>query len=290
MGEPCCDDPAELLPVALEAADRAMKRVQQQDPGVVTMKGDRDMTSEVDFAVENDLREFLAVETPEIDFLGEEYGGAAARDATAWVLDPVDGTANYLHGLPMYAVSLALVQAGHPTLGAVFLPYLRHRYWATEDGGAWCDGRQLSVSSTNRLDDAIVSIGDYAVGDDAVARNRTRFAVTEALAARVQRIRMLGSAAIDLCWVASGQLDACVLMGSHPWDVAAGTVIAREAGAHILDDQGSPVRPGLTFSGGLDTRNHTRAVRSRDDNDPLTVNPGMDSAEAPRLGCAPGFA
>lgn len=228
-------DPAELLPVALEAAERATTRIRQQDPGTITAKGDRDMASEVDYAVEDDLRTFLAKETPEIGFLGEEHGGADAHTATAWILDPVDGTANYLHGLPLYAVSLALVEAGRPILGAVFLPALDQRYWAAEGGGAYRDGNRITVSTTTRLEDAIVSIGDYAVGDGAEAKNRERFAVTEALAPRVQRIRMLGSAAIDLCWIAEGKLDACVLMSNHPWDVAGGTAIVRESKAHISD-------------------------------------------------------
>jgi myo-inositol-1(or 4)-monophosphatase len=230
-------DPAELLPVALEAAERATTRIRQQDPGTITAKGDRDMASEVDYAVEDDLRTFLAKETPEIGFLGEEHGGADAHTATAWILDPVDGTANYLHGLPLYAVSLALVEAGHPILGAVFLPALDQRYWAAEGNGAYRDGKRISVSARTRLEDAIVSIGDYAVGEGAEVKNRERFAVTEALAPRVQRIRMLGSAAIDLCWVAEGKLDACVLLSNHPWDVAGGTVMAREAGAQITDEQ-----------------------------------------------------
>lgn len=231
-------DPAELLPVALEAAERATARIRQQDPGTITAKGDRDMASEVDYAVEDDLRTFLAKETPEIDFLGEEHGGADAQTATAWILDPVDGTANYLHGLPLYAVSLALVEAGRPILGAVFLPALGERYWATEGGGAYRDGNRISVSTTTRLEDAIVSIGDYAVGEGAEAKNRQRFAVTEALAPRVQRIRMLGSAAIDLCWVAEGRIDACVFLSNHPWDIAAGVSIARASGAKIFDATG----------------------------------------------------
>lgn len=232
-------DPAELLPVALEAAERATTRIRQQDPGTITAKGDRDMASEVDYAVEDDLRTFLAKETPEIDFLGEEHGGADAKTATAWILDPVDGTANYLHSLPLYAVSLALVEAGRPILGAVFLPALDQRYWAAEGSGAYRDGNRITVSTTTRLEDAIVSMGDYAVGEGAEAKNRQRFAVTEALAPRVQRIRMLGSAAIDLCWVAEGKLDACVFLSNHPWDVAAGTIVSIEAGAQIADGQGA---------------------------------------------------
>ncbi|GAA4198760.1 inositol monophosphatase family protein [Actinocatenispora rupis] len=231
-------DPAELLPVALEAAERATARIRQQDPGTITTKGDRDMASEVDYAVEDDLRTFLAKETPEIDFLGEEHGGADPATATAWILDPVDGTANYLHGLPLYAVSLALVEAGRPILGAVFLPALDQRYWAAEGSGAYRDGDSISVNTTTRLEDAIVSIGDYAVGEGAEAKNRGRFAVTEALAPRVQRIRMLGSAAIDLCLTASGTLDACIFLSNHPWDVAAGLAIAAESGAMVRDHKG----------------------------------------------------
>lgn len=231
---------AEFLPIALEAARRAADRIRTQDPGHLTLKGDRDMATEVDYAVENELREFLGKETPDIGFLGEENGGVSATHATAWVLDPVDGTANFIHGLPLYAVSLALVEDGIPILGAVFLPRLEWRYWAAQGSGAWCDDHRLTASTTTRAADAIVSLGDYAVGHQAEQKNQRRFAVTQQLAQRAQRIRMLGSAAIDLCWVASGKLDACVLLSNKPWDTAAGAIIAREAGALVIDIHGQP--------------------------------------------------
>lgn len=229
---------ADLVPIALQAAKQATERIRGQAPGHITFKGDRDMATEVDYAIEEEVREFLSAETPEIGFLGEENGGASATRGTTWVLDPVDGTANFTHGLPLYAVSLALVHNGKSILGAVFLPRLDQQYWAANGAGAWCNGRRLTASTTTRPQEAIVSVGDYAVGAGADDKNMLRFAITQHLARRVQRIRMIGAAAIDLAWVASGNLDACILLSNKPWDTAAGSIIAREAGATVLDIHG----------------------------------------------------
>src|SRR5262249_20598128 len=131
--------------------------------------------------------------------------------------------------LPCPAVSLALIENKRPTLGVIVLAYLGGRYWAVERQGAYSVDQRIGVRSTDDLADAIVSLGDYAVGMLANEKNRTRFLITQQLASRVQRIRMLGSAAIDLAWVADGKLDACVMLSNKPWDTSAGVIIAREA-------------------------------------------------------------
>jgi myo-inositol-1(or 4)-monophosphatase len=154
-------------------------------------------------------------------------------------LDSVDGTANFVHGLPLCGVSLALVESGRPTLGVIALPYLGHRYSAIEGQGAYAGGRKLAVRNNSHLTESIVAIGDYAVGVSAIEGNKPRLRTTELLAARVLRVRMLGSAAIDLAWVASGWLDASIMLSNNPWDTAAGVVIAREAGAQVVDMDGN---------------------------------------------------
>ncbi|MGW2154979.1 inositol monophosphatase family protein [Nonomuraea sp. NPDC001699] len=229
-----------LLPFAERAATIAGEIITTRAPGVVTAKGDRDMATEVDFAVEHAVREFLSRETPEVGFLGEEEGAGRAGEGLTWVLDPVDGTANFLHGIPLCGVSLGLIDGDLPVLGVIGLPFLNVRYSAAEGVGATADGSPIQVSGARNLRDAIVAMGDYAVGEDAPERNRPRFAFTEELAARVQRVRMLGSAAIDLAWVADGKVDANVMLSNNPWDTAAGVVIAREAGALVVDLDGSP--------------------------------------------------
>ncbi|QOC94898.1 inositol monophosphatase [Micromonospora craniellae] len=209
-----------------------------QSPGALAAKGDRDVVSELDYAIERDLRTFLRTETPDIGFLGEE-GGSSGSTSKRWVLDPIDGTSNYVRSLPLCAVSLALVHGNEAVLGVIELPFLSATYTAAKGEGAHANGQPITVSSTIRMSQALVAIGDYAVGLDAEARNRLRLALTGQLAAEVQRIRMTGSAALDLAWLAEGRLDAALTLSNHPWDMAAGVVIAREAGATVIDGNGA---------------------------------------------------
>ncbi|MBG0813457.1 inositol monophosphatase family protein [Planomonospora sp. ID82291] len=246
---------APLLPVAVEAAAIAAGIVRTMATGTVTAKGDRDMATEVDYAVEHAVRDFLGRETPEIGFLGEEEGAAAAPGGgLTWVLDPVDGTANLLHGIPLCGVSLGLVDGDLPRLGVIELPFLGSRYTAVEGGGARADGVAIRASGAQDPQAAVVAVGDYAVGDGAEALNRPRLALTAGLAARVQRVRMFGSAAVDLAWVAEGRIDAAVMLNNRPWDTAAGAVIAREAGAAVVDLDGTPhtMRSRITLAASPD--------------------------------------
>jgi len=229
-----------LLQVAGAALDQVSSLVTEMAVGAVRSKGDRDMVSEIDLAVEDRVRSFLQRGTPEIGFLGEENGGTGSDAHLTWTLDPVDGTANLVNGLPLCAVSLGLVAQNRAVLGVVDLPFLRHRFRAAEGCGAFADDKSIKASETTALNEAIVSIGDYAVGVRAQERNERRLALTRLLAEQVLRVRMLGSAAIDLVWVASGKLDASITMSNHPWDMAAGVAIAREAGAAVMDLDGSP--------------------------------------------------
>ena len=229
-----------LLAAACGAVDTARDILLTRAPGVLTPKGDRDMASEVDFAIERQLAELLRERTPTIAFLGEE-DGACGRDAEfTWALDPIDGTVNFIHGSPLCGISLALLNGQSPVLGVVDLPLLGLRYTAIKGGGAFQAGNRLTVNSAASLRDAVVAIGDYAVGLDAEEKNQTRMAITAALAGSVQRVRMHGSAAIDLVWLAEGRIDGMVMLSNKPWDTAAGSIIAQEAGARIVDADGSP--------------------------------------------------
>ncbi|TDU89455.1 myo-inositol-1(or 4)-monophosphatase [Kribbella voronezhensis] len=229
-----------LLATANEAVSKAADIIRSRQPGMLTAKGDRDMASEVDYAVEKALRRFLAAATPQIGFLGEEEGRTAGNsDELLWVLDPVDGTVNFIHGLPIVAVSLGLVAGDHSILGVIDMPLMDRRYAAADGLGATLDGQSIRGSKCARLSDALVAIGDYAVGEAATQKNVQRLALTALLAANVQRIRMLGTAATDLAWVAEGILDASVMFTNKPWDTSAGVLIAREAGVQVLDIDGS---------------------------------------------------
>lgn len=243
-------DYGRYLAVAVEATGIAAELIRTRSPGMVTAKGDRDAASDVDYAVERVLRTFLTDRTPEVGFLGEEEGASGTRGGLIWAADPVDGTMNFLHDLPLCAVSLGLVEDDRPVVGAVRMPFLGLAYSAAHGRGAHSGARRLHVSPTAELRDAIVAIGDYAVGHDAVRKNRMRLAMSERLAARAQRVRMFGSAAVDLCWVAEGRLDASMMLSNKPWDTAAGVVIAREAGARVLDADGTDhtVRSSATIA------------------------------------------
>jgi myo-inositol-1(or 4)-monophosphatase len=224
-----------LLPVAREAVAIAHRLVLARAPVSVTAKAERDLVTDVDVAVEEAVREFLARETPEIGILGEEHGRSGPSDGLWWALDPVDGTANFARGIPLCGVSLGLVDGRRGVLAAIDLPFLGARYVAAEGYGAFAGDERIQVSTALDLADAVLAIGDFAVGEDAGRKNRVRLTLLAELGARAQRIRMLGTAAIDLAWVAEGKLEGAVILANLPWDTLAGVLLVREAGGLVLD-------------------------------------------------------
>ncbi|GLZ38520.1 inositol monophosphatase family protein [Actinokineospora sp. NBRC 105648] len=228
------------LKIAEDAVNIARDLIARAGPLTVRDKGDRDRVTDLDITIERTVRAYLAVQTPGIGFLGEEEGTTAAPGDSVWTLDPIDGTSNLVHGLPLFAVSLALVTNDRPVVAVIDLPALNMHYTATEGGGAYNQSGPITASTTTDLSSAIVSLGDYAVGPGAPEKNRERLAVTARLAANVERIRMFGSAAIDLAWLAEGRTDAAIILSNSPWDMAAGVLLAREAGARITDAVGLP--------------------------------------------------
>jgi myo-inositol-1(or 4)-monophosphatase len=228
---------SELLDVALEATDMAGGIIRRAVPDPAP-KGDRDEVTPTEFLIEQALREFLRARAPGTGFCGEEEGRFPPAEVS-WVLDPVDGTVNLVRGLPLFGVSLALVSGNRPVLGVIDLGGAR--YWAYSGGGAWQDGRRIRVAVRARaLPQAVIAVGDYATGPDAEEKNAARLEVTRQLAGRAMRVRMLGSAAADLAWTAAGRLDGMVTLSNRPWDMAAGAVIAAEAGATVTDADGDP--------------------------------------------------
>jgi myo-inositol-1(or 4)-monophosphatase len=227
-------DYAELLPVAREAVAIGHRIVRSRAPASVTAKGERDLVTDIDLAVEEAVREFLARETPEIGLLGEEHGRSGPQERW-WVLDPVDGTSNFARGIPLCAVSLGLVTGRRSVLAAIDLPFLDATYTAVAGGGAFAGDERIRCSEVGELSQAVISIGDFAVGAGAEAKNRVRIALLNRLGARAQRIRMLGTAAIDLVWVAQGRLEASIILANLPWDTLAGVLLVREAGGVVVD-------------------------------------------------------
>lgn len=228
---------ADLLPIAQATVEHGAAYLRANSPSTYTAKGDRDMVTDVDLAIERLLRNELTRVTPSIGVYGEEFGGQT--NGTRWVIDPVDGTANLNRGIPLTGISLGLVTDEEPVLGVIALPLLDRTYWAANGLGAFRDGHPIRVTAQADLAEAIVAIGDYATGANTAARNSAMLAIHAALAPRALRIRMLGSAAVDLSLLADGALGASITLGNRTWDMAAGAVIAREAGAHVTDIDGT---------------------------------------------------
>jgi len=203
-------------------------------------KGEKDFATDVDFAIEAEVRSFLESSTPDIPLLGEENGGADINDSLFWALDPIDGTINYARDIPLCGISLALIKNGKAVIGLIDLPYLSQSYEAVEGKGAFLNGQKISISEVEKLEKSIVSFGDFAVGVGEKQKNKKRLGVINALSGHVMRVRMLGSAAIDLAWLANGVMDASITLSNNAWDVQAGILIVREAGGVVCDLDGSP--------------------------------------------------
>jgi myo-inositol-1(or 4)-monophosphatase len=239
--------PDELLAlgvrVAREAAATARRMRAEAITDVTTKSTDTDVVTAADKAVERQVVEALAAERPGDSVLGEEYGDSApARPgAVRWVLDPIDGTVNYLYGLPQYAVSLAAEVDGAAVAGVVINAATGVEWTATRGGGAWRDGRRLTGSVRTRLDQALVGTG---FGYDA-RRRAHQGAVLAQLITQVRDIRRFGAAALDLCAVAEGTLDAYFEKGLNAWDHAAGGLIAAEAGAIVAGLGGATPGPEM---------------------------------------------
>jgi myo-inositol-1(or 4)-monophosphatase len=230
-----------LADVARKAVRIGHELIKTARPETVTEKTDRDTYTEVDVRIEREIRAYLAEVTPDIGFVGEEEGRSdAAADSTyVWGLDPIDGTSNFVHGVPLSAVSLALTQGDHTVVAAISLPYMELHYSAALGGGAFVNGKRLKASKTAELSKSMVAIGDYALGEGSAEKNRQRIALTAELAAQVERVRMFGSAAHDFVWLAEGRIDGAVVLSNKELDLAAGILIAREAGAVVMDSSGA---------------------------------------------------
>ena len=208
--------------------------------GALFGKGDRDFATDVDLRIELEIRASLAQATPEIPFLGEEEGGQEELGGARWVLDPIDGTINFARDSPLCSISLSLVLDGQPVLGIVDAPLLGERFIARRGGGAYLNGARISVAEVPGLTEAIAGVADFKVGVGSEEENRVHLAVLARLARESLRVRMLGSAALDLAWLAAGRLNVTLMLSNLPWDVTAGLLLVREAGGLVYDYDGSP--------------------------------------------------
>lgn len=200
--------------------------------GTVQAKGAGDYVTEVDRASERAIGALLAAETPDVPMVGEEEGGS--RGERYWVVDPLDGTTNFVHGFPVVGVSVALVEGGRPVAGAVDAPFLGSTWSAARGHGAWREGRRLAVASRDP-GDAIVATGYPFRHKERIPRYLGAMA---AALERFEDLRRPGAAALDLAWVAEGVFDGFFELGLSSWDVAAGALLIEEAGGVVSDWDG----------------------------------------------------
>ncbi|HET7271378.1 MAG TPA: inositol monophosphatase family protein [Rubrobacter sp.] len=226
------------LEAALRAA-RAAGEVLRDGFGLrrqVRYKGEVDLVTEMDERAEEIIRDELLGAYPSYGMLAEEGGALPGEEDGRWIVDPLDGTVNYAHDLPVFAVSIALEKAGEVVLGVVHDPMRDETFVAERGQGARLNGEPTSLSDTDELVRALVATG-FPYDRDDVPAALDLFGRFSMLA---QGMRRLGAAALDLCYVASGRLDAYYERGIHPWDVAAGSLILEEAGGKVTDYGGDP--------------------------------------------------
>lgn len=226
-----------MLEAAVEAARAGARVVREHPCRGVSYKGAVDLVTEVDVACEEAIRRTLERATPGVPVLAEE-GGGAWSGATRWIVDPVDGTTNFVHGFPFYCVSIGLEDGGRIVAGVVYDLVRDRLYRASRGGGAWLDDRRLQVSTCADLDRALVASG-FAYDRRERAALYLRF--VQRMLERSQGFRRTGSAAMDLTLVATGQLDGYWEFNLKPWDVAAGWLLVEEAGGRVTDVAGGPV-------------------------------------------------
>jgi myo-inositol-1(or 4)-monophosphatase len=244
-------DATELLSLARAIAIEAGELIATARLGQVEVAASKstsvDIVTQVDRDAESLIRGLIADARPQDSFFGEESGSGTGTSGLTWVVDPIDGTVNYLYGIPHYAVSIAVVEGEadphtwEDLVGVVINPATGEIFTATRDGGAFLADRPLRVAHPVSLDQALIATG-FAY--DAGIRAEQGAAVA-ALLPRVRDIRRMGTASLDLCAVAAGRVNAYVERTLSPWDHAAGALIAREAGASVTGRAGA--RPSSDF-------------------------------------------
>jgi myo-inositol-1(or 4)-monophosphatase len=239
------------MTVMQNAAQRAAKRLLRDFAEVeqlqVSVKGPGDFVSQADLRAEQILRDDLGKARPGYAFLMEE-SGASGGDSWAWrwVVDPLDGTSNFLHGIPHWAISIGLERrlpdgSTECAAGCIYAPASDEMFWAEKGGGAYVNERRLRVSGRRELSSALFATGiPFAAVSPA---RRLAFARTlGALMPQVAGIRRFGAAALDLAWTASGRYDGYWELGLKPWDMSAGLLMVREAGGYVTDPHGGDAR------------------------------------------------
>lgn len=228
-----------VMTKAAEKAGRALVRdfgeVEQLQ---VSRKGPADFVSSADRKAEQIIKDELTKARPDYGFLMEESGEVAGDDEHRFIIDPLDGTSNFLHGLPHFAVSIALEKKGDIIAGVIYDPIKDELFWAEKGKGAYLNSRRLRVSARTRLSDSIFATGIPFMGHQEGEGHALFLARLEQVMAKTAGVRRWGAAALDLAYVAAGRYDGFWERGLNAWDVAAGVLMIKEAGGFVTDAQG----------------------------------------------------
>jgi myo-inositol-1(or 4)-monophosphatase len=199
----------------------------------VSKKGPADFVTTADKKAEEVLVAGLTKARPRFGFLLEEGGKIEGADTSnRWIIDPLDGTTNFLHGIPHFSISIALERDGEPVAGVIYEPITDQMFWAEKGQGAYLNGRRIRVSARRRLEESLFATGIPFAGKQDHDRFLSQLKAVMAVSAGVRRF---GSAALDLAYVAAGRYEGFWEFGLHPWDIAAGIVLVREAGGFVTD-------------------------------------------------------
>jgi myo-inositol-1(or 4)-monophosphatase len=227
--------------VAIDAARAAGQMLRGEVRGArrIAYKGTpTNLVTEMDARAEALILERLGQAFPDDAILSEETGSRSGRSGRRWIIDPLDGTTNYAHGLPIFAVSIALEVEGRVAVGVVYDPNLDELFWAERGAGAWVNDTRLAVSATPVLDEALLATGfPYNIRET----RDTNLREYEAFSLKARAVRRLGSAVLYLSWLAAGRLDGYWELRVGAWDVAAGSLFVEEAGGRVTDLRGAPL-------------------------------------------------
>jgi len=231
-----------MIDVAIDAAREAGKFLMYSIGNVRNIETkageERNLVSEIDKGSEARIISMIRSRYPDHGILAEEGGGGGTRGEYTWIIDPLDGTTNYLHGLPVFSVTIGIEHRGEIVAGVVYDPNRDILYAAEKGSGAYMNGRRMHVSGTGELINSLLMTGfpyDIAQNPSHAVEHFNAFLMAG------RGIRRFGSAAIDLCFVAAGQIDGFWEVNLHPWDMAAGVLLVREAGGELSDFQGKPL-------------------------------------------------
>lgn len=253
-----------LLTVMISAARKAARGLARDfgelDGLQTSRKGAADFVSAADLRAEQVLFEELSKGRPKYGFVMEERGEIEGADnSNRWIVDPLDGTTNFLHGLPQFAVSICLERDRQPYAGVIFNPAANELYWAEKGEGAWLNDKRLRVTSRTSLDECLFATGLPFKGKS--GRERALKEIDAALS-ETAGVRRFGSAALDLAFVAAGRFDAYWERDLNPWDVGAGIVLVREAGGLVseIEGGGNPLHAGSILAANAEIHERAKAL------------------------------